>query len=99
MLRFTIRDLLWLTVVVALGVGWWLDRRKVAQLEADARSTEIGVAMMAERLEALTDQNIELAIKAGQPVFIPIYSDEPPKVRQLGESPNPLSPAASRPHE
>jgi hypothetical protein len=27
MLRFTIRDMLWLTVVVALAVGWWIDRR------------------------------------------------------------------------
>ena len=27
MFRFTIRDVLWLTVVVALGVGWWADRR------------------------------------------------------------------------
>jgi hypothetical protein len=26
-LRFTIRDLLWLTTLVALGVGWWLDHR------------------------------------------------------------------------
>jgi len=26
MFRFTIRDVLWLTVVVALGIGWWLDR-------------------------------------------------------------------------
>jgi len=26
MFRFTIRDVLWLTVVVALGVGWWADR-------------------------------------------------------------------------
>jgi hypothetical protein len=26
MFRFTIRDVLWLTVVVALGVAWWLDR-------------------------------------------------------------------------
>jgi len=25
--RFTIRDLLWLTLVVALAVGWWSDRR------------------------------------------------------------------------
>lgn len=29
-MRFTIRDLVWLTVVVvvalSLGVGWWLDR-------------------------------------------------------------------------
>jgi hypothetical protein len=28
-MRFTIRDLLWLTVVVALGVAWWVDRRSV----------------------------------------------------------------------
>ncbi len=26
MFRFTIRDVLWLTVVVALGVGWGLNR-------------------------------------------------------------------------
>ena len=26
-LRFTIRDLLWLTLVVAMGLGWWIDRR------------------------------------------------------------------------
>jgi len=28
--RFTIRDVLWLTVVVALLVAWWLDRRTLA---------------------------------------------------------------------
>ena len=27
-MRFTIRDLLWLTVVVALGVASWVDRRQ-----------------------------------------------------------------------
>ena len=27
MFRFTIRDVLWLMVVVAVGVGWWSDRR------------------------------------------------------------------------
>jgi len=27
-LRFTIRDLLWLTLVVALAVGWWLGHRR-----------------------------------------------------------------------
>jgi hypothetical protein len=26
MLRFSIRDLLWLTLVVALGIGWWTER-------------------------------------------------------------------------
>jgi len=28
-LRFTIRDLLWLTLVVALAVGWWVDRAEI----------------------------------------------------------------------
>ena len=28
MFRFTIRDVLWLTVVVAMGIGWWLDHRQ-----------------------------------------------------------------------
>jgi hypothetical protein len=28
-LRFSIRDLLWLTAVVALTVGWWLDHSRL----------------------------------------------------------------------
>ena len=28
-LRFTIRDLLWLTVVAAILVSWWLDRSEL----------------------------------------------------------------------
>ena len=34
MLRFTIRDVLWLTLVVGLAIGWWVDRgrqRRTAQ--------------------------------------------------------------------
>ena len=27
MFRFTIRDVLWLTVVMAMGCAWWSDRR------------------------------------------------------------------------
>jgi cytochrome c-type biogenesis protein CcmH/NrfF len=26
MFRFTIRDVLWLTLVIALVLGWWTDR-------------------------------------------------------------------------
>jgi len=33
MFRFTIRDLLWLIVVVALGVGWGLAYRRAAAWE------------------------------------------------------------------
>jgi len=35
MFRFTIRDVLWLTVVVALGVGWWVDRREASDRADD----------------------------------------------------------------
>ncbi len=30
MFRFTIRDVLWLTVVAALAVGWWLAHSRAA---------------------------------------------------------------------
>jgi hypothetical protein len=30
--RFTIRDLLWLVVVVAMAIGWWLDRLHMVRI-------------------------------------------------------------------
>ncbi|MCI0361117.1 MAG: hypothetical protein L0211_21770 [Planctomycetaceae bacterium] len=36
-MRFSVRDLLWLTVVVALAVGWWIDRAHLAFRSADYR--------------------------------------------------------------
>jgi ABC-type transporter Mla subunit MlaD len=38
-LRFTIRDLLWLSVGAALAVGWWLDHRKFRQFLAKSEVT------------------------------------------------------------
>jgi len=35
MFRFMIRDVLWLTVVVAMGVGWWNERRIAAALKRE----------------------------------------------------------------
>ena len=32
MFRFTIRELVLLTLVVAMGVGWWLEHRQVVPL-------------------------------------------------------------------
>jgi hypothetical protein len=43
--RFTIRDLLWLTLVVAMAVGWWLDRRAIQRqsaVEFNAFRQEVG---------------------------------------------------------
>jgi hypothetical protein len=50
-MRFTIRDLLWLTVVVALGVAWWVDRQAVTARE---RLWREGVVNMVAELERTT---------------------------------------------
>jgi hypothetical protein len=33
--RFTIRDLLWLTLAVALATGWWVDRCRLQARNAE----------------------------------------------------------------
>ena len=49
-LRFTIRDLLWLTAFIAMGVAWWLDRSRLAAKYDDLErsiqpiSIQIGLA-------------------------------------------------------
>ena len=42
-LRFTIRDLLWLTLVVALAVGWWIDHRNTSEIESKMHVLEMEI--------------------------------------------------------
>ena len=56
MFRFTIRDMLWLTVIVALLLGWWLERarsqgqaRRIERLEGEVQ--QVGEAILQKRLE------------------------------------------------
>ena len=56
MFRFTIRDVLWLTVVVALGVGWIIDssnrarENRLLQLERNAaRDAETAIRAIVAR--------------------------------------------------
>jgi hypothetical protein len=37
-MRFTIRELVLLTLVVAMSVGWWVERRNNAPLRAEIES-------------------------------------------------------------
>jgi len=55
-LRFTIRDLLWLTLVVAIAVGWWIDhgdraamQKKINGLRAQLEMTYTVNASTGER--------------------------------------------------
>jgi hypothetical protein len=51
MFRFTIRDVLWLTVVVALAVGWGLDRVHLRREQVNARRAELRARMEAQRAQ------------------------------------------------
>jgi len=53
MFRFTIRDVLWLTVVVALALGWWVEH---AAMKAER------AALSAER-QSLQTQRRELDVQ------------------------------------
>jgi len=64
MFRFTIRDVLWLTMVVALAVTWWLDRKSLesksaAQLRAAEEQREKSLALQAKMELSLTAERIE----------------------------------------
>jgi len=55
MLRFTIRDVLWLTAVAALGVAWCVDRSilgtKLGRLAADNLKQSLDLEKERERSE------------------------------------------------
>jgi len=40
MFRFTIRDVLWLTVVVAMAIAWWLNKQSYATTRERTYTTE-----------------------------------------------------------
>ena len=61
MFRFTIRDVLWLTVVVALGVGWWAERQAKEQA---ALRYEVARQSMQQAAELLGASLVALALAA-----------------------------------
>ena len=44
MFRFMIRDVLWSTVVVAMGVSWWTDHRRI-EARANGINSDLSVSM------------------------------------------------------
>ena len=55
--RFSIRDLLLLTVIVALAIGWWLDHRKLTR-ENSVQLTVYSLAHLDAKLAAANLERI-----------------------------------------
>ena len=61
MFRFTIRDLLWLTVVVGLAIAHWKDRSELSRSAAKLSETQNTLGVVAERRKWAEDGRDELS--------------------------------------
>ena len=52
MFRFTIRDVLWLTALIAVGAGWLADHWQMASALEDARHDAREIWYRLEKLES-----------------------------------------------
>jgi hypothetical protein len=91
--RFTIRDVLWLTVVVALGVGWWVEHSRLtgrlqesqAALEKTQSERNTARSMVSELMTMLTDSG-------GWPKRLTPTTPAPPPVGVIGPPGPPIRP-------
>jgi hypothetical protein len=57
-LRFSIRDLLWLTLMVALVVGWYVDRSRLAVRQEQADDKAAKATKRAEIMDRINEKLI-----------------------------------------
>jgi hypothetical protein len=57
--RFTVRDLLWLTALVAMGVGWWADHLRIESF-AIAANPEMSIEQRVATAMRLSSADQEL---------------------------------------
>ena len=66
MFRFTIRDVLWLTVVAAVGIGWWKDQHRIkAAVGASERTIERTIVEYNQKIE-MNDKALQDRLEATQ---------------------------------
>ena len=63
--QFSIRDLLWLTVVVALAVGWWIDHDTIRRERERLQSMQAEVQAKQDELDILRDSVKKLYDRQG----------------------------------
>lgn len=94
MLRFTIRDLLWLTVVAALGVALWVERTRAERLtiraQQAAKEAESSLALSEALTQQLQNKNPAASIE------INVRGRASSTSTKYG-TPNPPAPAPKRP--
>jgi hypothetical protein len=85
-MKFSIRDLLWLTVVVALALTWWLDRRELRR-RYEKEASDAAMEALAREVQVARAQ-IELATLKNDAELAKVQAEE---LRARG-SPTPAAP-------
>jgi hypothetical protein len=62
MLRFTIRDVLWLTALVAMGVGWWTTHVRIVSRLAESERREKSATEYAAGYKLLRRLSVEAGL-------------------------------------
>ena len=55
LMRFSIRDLFWITVVVAVGLGWWLERGRANTFKVEAKQLRADLSIAKEEMASSSD--------------------------------------------
>jgi hypothetical protein len=77
MFRFTIRELVLLTLVVAMGIGWWVERRTGLAWKLRAEATA-GQLETQHAVKALFERNGTIFRTENTESFVPHDSLGPP---------------------
>ena len=79
LMTFSIRDLVWLTVVVALGVGWWIERTRAERLAEEAEVMDAAEAILVRRVDKVEKENAQLWSKFAEMPNSSAPAPSPPK--------------------
>ena len=79
LVTFSIRDLVWLTVVVALGVGWWIERTRAERLAKEAEVTDAAEAIILRHVKKVEEENVQLWSKLVEMPNSSAPAPSPPK--------------------
>src|SRR5438045_3801619 len=98
-MKFSIRDLLWLTVIVALSLGWWLDRQRLAYDGAKLADSGAKLAASVAKLEAENKQ-LQLQVELGAiDLAVERQALEQYKLKTLLASPKSQAPPPNPPNK
>src|SRR5437764_1455500 len=98
MFRFTIRDVLWLTVVVALAVGWWVEHQQTSALTRSLSEVDEQRKVLQTTVDSMKISLTDMAARIKSDEYFRRAYDAPTPRNRLPEgprTPQPKPPAQS----